>query len=427
SRIDGAVLVGPGRLQVKDTTLVSDRGVLRIHGEYLPADNFRSTLEGRGVFPAVAGAPPALLTFATRGDLDDFGLSLGGRAPAPVSLTLALRDGGSDRPRWTLDAATTQWSPAQTGLADAVPIAMDMHVVGDGGSANLRGSLSRDGLAVKLAPSRLILNDGIVAFSPLAVRLEQGDVALTGAVALRGDEPYFNLRLRSRALRLTPAVTDVDALPVTASGQLRMRGPWRAWTVAGDVDLRRAKQSAKLTVAGRGDARRLLVESLLARTPNGTLRGTGEFHWQPNLRVVVDTTLAGFDPGYLFPDYPGAVSGRITGRAQRDAAGNWQGDAKASDLRGTLRKRPLQGQAELRFADASASGKIDLRIGDSHVEAAGSIGDRMPTSKAMRWTGRRSRRRRCRPRATCPAVAMAATCVLRLRRWKSRARRSIVR
>ncbi|MCX7041812.1 MAG: hypothetical protein NT117_03820, partial [Gammaproteobacteria bacterium] len=221
SRIDGAVLVGPGRLQVKDTTLVSDRGVLRIHGDYLPVDNFRSTLEGRVVFPAVAGAPPALLTFATRGDLDDFGLSLGGRAPAPLSLTLALRDGGSDRPRWKLDAATTQWSPAQTGLADAVPMAVDLHVVGDGGRANLRGSLSRDGLAVKLAPSRLILNDGVVAFSPLAVRLEQGDVALTGAAALRGDEPYFNLRLRSRALRLTPAVTDVDALPVTASGQLR--------------------------------------------------------------------------------------------------------------------------------------------------------------------------------------------------------------
>lgn len=377
SRIDGALLVGPGRLQLKQVALVSDLGVLRIDGDYLPEDNFRSTLDGRVVFPAVSGAPPALLTFAARGDLDDFGFSLAGRAPAPVALTLALRDGSAARPRWKLDAVTTQWSPAQTGMADAVPMAMDLHVVGDGGRASLRGSLARDGLAVKLAPSNLILNDGIVAFSPLALQLEQGAVALTGAVALRGEDPYFNLSLRSRALRLTPAITSAETPPVSASGLLRMRGPWAAWRVDGEMNLHRARQSAKVTMAGRGDANRLLVDSLLARTPSGTLRGTGEMHWQPNLQVVLDTTLAGFDPGYLFPDYPGAVSGRIAGRAQQDAAGHWQGDAKVSDLRGTLRKRPLKGQAELRFADASASGNIDLRIGDSHLDAAGSIGEKI--------------------------------------------------
>ena len=377
SRIDGAFLIGPGRLQMKQMVVISDRGALRIHGDYLPEDNFRNRLDGRVVFPAVSGAPPALLTFAARGDLDDFGFSLAGHAPAPVSLTLALRDGGADKPRWKLDALTTQWLPSQTGLADDAPVAMDLHVLGDGGRANLRGSVSRDGLAVKLAPSNLILNDGIVVFSPLALQLEQGAVALTGAVALRGDEPYFNLSLRTRALRLTPAVTSAETLPVSASGLLRVRGPWRAWKVEGQWDLQRANQTAKVTVAGRGDARRLLIDSLLARTPSGTLRGTGELHWQPELRVVLDTTLADFDPGYLFPDYPGAVSGRIAGRAQRNAAGNWQGDAKASDLRGTLRKRPLQGEAEVRFADASASGNIDLRIGDSHLIAVGSVGERI--------------------------------------------------
>ena len=377
SRINGALLVGPGRLQMKQMVLVSDRGVLRIHGDYLPADNFRSTIDGRVVFPAAAGAPPALLNFAARGDLDDFGFSLDGRAPAPISLTLALRDGGSDRPRWKLDAVTTQWLPVQTGLADVAPIAMDLHVIGDGGQAKLNGSVSRDGLAVKLAPSKLILNDGIVAFSPLAMQLKQGDIALTGAVALRGGDPYFNLRLRSRALLLTPAVSSAETPPVTASGLLRVRGPWSAWRVDGDMDLHRANESAKLTVAGRGDSRRLLVDSLLARTPSGTLRGTGELHWQPNLRVVLDSTLAGFDPAYLFPDYPGAVSGRIAGRAQRDAKGLWKGDAKVSELRGTLRQRPLRGEAELRFADGSASGNIDLRIGDSHLDAVGSIGERI--------------------------------------------------
>ncbi|MBC7656670.1 MAG: hypothetical protein H7147_05770, partial [Frankiaceae bacterium] len=148
SRIDGALRVGLGRLQLTQMVLVSSLGVLRIHGEYLPTENFRSTLDGRVVFPAVSDAPPALLTFAARGDLDDFGLSLAGRAPAPVALTLALHDGNAKRPRWKVDATTTHWVPLQTGLADAGPIAMDLHGVGDGGRARLRGSLARDGLAL---------------------------------------------------------------------------------------------------------------------------------------------------------------------------------------------------------------------------------------------------------------------------------------
>lgn len=377
SRIDGGVEIGPGRLQLQQILLVSNRGLLRVSGNYLPAENFRSRFDGRVVFPALADASPARMAFATRGDLDDFALSIVGHAPAPLSLRLRLRDGRQARPRWQLDALSSQWVPAQTGLADARPLAMDLHAIGNGGQASVRGTLSRAGISARIDRSTVLAKEGVLSFAPLAVQLAQGPIELTGAVALRGDDPAFNFRLRSPALRLSAATPAPRAPVVMASGALRLRGHWSHWRVGAAMTLRRAAQTASVRLSGHGDAGRLLLDSLVARTPDGQLRGTGELDWQPDLRIALDSTLSGFDPGYFLPDYPGRVSGQLAGQAQRDGKGQWRGNLDISALRGTLRQRPLKGEASLHLADATVSGKLDLRVGDSHVDAEGSVGEQL--------------------------------------------------
>ena len=87
--------------------------------------------------------------------------------------------------------------------------------------------------------------------------------------------------------------------------------------------------------------------------------------------------LSGFDPGYFFPDYPGALSGKFDGTGERDAQGRWKGDARLADLRGSLRKRPVQGQAVVHFLDGSGNGELSLRIGNSRIEAGGSYGEQL--------------------------------------------------
>lgn len=375
ARIDGGLTVGKGALQLRDIRLASDRGDLRLAGDYRPRDNFRTSLAGRLVFPAKAGSRPATATLSAKGDLDDFLLALDGQAPAPLTLRLHLLD-GSSRPHWQLDGSSRQLLLPQLGLADDdAPYAFDLHLRGEGGAATLHGSLAHGELAAVIAPSRLRVEQGVVSLAPLAVNLPQGSLTVVGALVLRGGDPAFDLRLRSRGLQLSPQAGAEPALPVRASGDLRLHGLWQAWAVEGSATLRRDRQQATLQLAGHGDARHLLLDNLLAKTPTGNLRGNGELHWQPQLKLSLASELSGFDPGYFLPDYPGALSGQIKGQGERGADGAWRGEATVAGLHGTLRKRPLSGEAALRFAGHQGSGELRLDIGNSHLKAVGSYGD----------------------------------------------------
>jgi translocation and assembly module TamB len=374
ARIDGGLTVGHGGLQLRDLRLASNRSDLRLAGDYLPRDNFRTALSGRLDFPAVAGAPPATATLSAKGDLDDFLLAVDGQAPTPLIVRLHLLD-GRNRPHWRLDAKSAHLLLAQLGLGDdPAPYALDLHLLGAGGEATLHGSLARGELSAVIAPSRLRVAQGVVSLAPLALDLGQGPLTVVGALVLRGGDPAFDLRLRSQGLQWSPQAGAEPQLPVRASGQLRLHGRWQAWVVDGTATLLRNRQRATVQLAGKGDARHLVLDQLLARTPTGTLRGRGELHWDPRLKLSLASELSGFDPGYFLPDYPGAVSGQISGQAERGADGAWRGEATVAGLRGSLRKRPLRGEAALHFAGDQGSGTLRLDLGNSHVSAGGSYG-----------------------------------------------------
>ena len=111
--VEGGFTIGKGALRLRKIAVASDRGWLKLSGYYLPGENFRTALAGQLMFPAVPGSPPAQATLKAKGDLDDFLLSLEGRAPAPLSLRLRLKD-GAGTPHWRLDASSRQLLLAAT-------------------------------------------------------------------------------------------------------------------------------------------------------------------------------------------------------------------------------------------------------------------------------------------------------------------------
>ncbi|MBP8081357.1 MAG: hypothetical protein KAY12_04285, partial [Arenimonas sp.] len=376
ARIRGGLTVSKGALRLRDVIVASDRGWAHLSGSYLPRDNFRSDLVGRVVFPAVAGAEPARARIVAKGNLDDFLFSLQGRAPAPLSIRLRLKDGAAV-PHWSLDASSTRLLPQQLGLPEDLPYAFDLHAVSEGGKARLQGKISRDEFSAVIAPSRLSLEKGVITVDPLSLGLAQGQLTLNGSLALEGKDPRFDLRLRSTALQLSPETTEAGAQIVSARGDLRVHGHLRAWNVDGNATFLRAGKQATVTLVGKGDAGRLSLKSFVAKTPGGHLRGSGELRWEPLLGATIESELSGFDPGYFFPDFPGALSGKLDASGERDAQGHWKGDARLAGLRGSLRKRPVQGKARVQFAADSANGELSLRIGNSHVEAGGRYGEQL--------------------------------------------------
>ena len=413
-RADGARLhfVDEG-LVVESLAIDSDRGQATLRGGYRPARDFRSTLAATLALPAPEGGTPATLALDATGDLRKLRVALTGNAPEPLSVVLAL-EGDPDAPTWTLEASSEGLQPAlfdfgggdgvatadggaaagddtvpatadDTPTADATAAAsdrnapfdpttwtFDLQARGTGGDATLQGDVAQGDFAVRVEPSALSLADGQLQAKPLQLQLPQGPLRIDGTLQVEGDDATFDALLASTGLR----IESDGAPPVDARGELRVAGVVDAWTVEGDATLERAGDTATVRVQGEGDRDGLRLDELHARTPTGTLDGRGDVAWSPALRFGVDATLAGFDPGYFLPDYPGAIDGALVARGAQDDAGRWQGEATLTGLRGTLRDRPVAGRAQADWRGDRGDADVDLRIGESHVQAKGGFGAR---------------------------------------------------
>ena len=358
--------------------LATDLGTATLRGEYLPDRGHRMDLVATLRRAATADAPALALQLTAEGDAGDLAVELAGTAPGRVAATLSLRD-DAGIPAWTLQADADAIDPAlfSPERAAGEPWRGTLRASGRGGAGTLAGDAVIDGVAIGLAPSAMSIADGVLTAAPLRIELAQGVVDVTGTLDVRGDAPAFDAVVRSDALRLEPATDEEGAQPVVAGGELRVRGHVDAWTLDGDATLRRGDERARLALAGRGDRQSLAIDSLRAVTPDGELAGRGEARWAPQLAFALDARLAGFDPGYFLPDYPGAVAGTLVATGRRDDAGRWRGEARLDALDGTLRGRALSGFVHGEWANEHGRVDADLGLGDSRVAIEGEVGERL--------------------------------------------------
>ncbi len=410
----GGLDASDGRLHVEHLAVDSDRGRFGLHGDYAPGDGYRSDLVATAVLPAPAGRTPARLGLVARGDLSHLVVALSGNAPAPVRATLVLDDDSAgERPRWSLRAGSDALEPALlaggTGAAagsGSAPMAFSLQADGTAGDMRTQGRYARAGFVATLRPSHLVLAEQVLTLQPLAVDLLGGSVRASGRIDLRSTiasrsaaangsaslaPPGIRLAVNARGLRLRG---DTGAPFVAADADLGIAGTPDAWASIGRATLARDGQRAQLRFDGRGDRGHATVERLHVAMPTGTLDANGELRWSPALGWTADATLAGFDPGYFFPDWPGAIAGRIATSGATQADGGLQVHLDAERLGGRLRGRTLGGHGTLaihtpgdaaaaRGAPAAYSGDIALDLGGSHVQARGTLADRLDLRAAF--------------------------------------------
>jgi translocation and assembly module TamB len=409
-RIDvlrGGIEAEDGRLRVNDIVADTDHGYFTLRGEYAPRDRYRMDIAATAVLPASAGRTPARLGAIARGDLSALDVGVGGRAPGPLRIALALR--GERDPQWTLTARGERLRlSALTGEdVDDAAYTLALRLRGDEGAAQLDGRIAQTISAsattkvganskastnanvsakdeqreIVILPSRISLREQVLTLAPLSLSLLDGRADLRGRLDVRAPaEPRFDGTLAARGLRWRG--DDKASVEIVGDGDLRLAGRLRAWSATGDATLLRAGERAKLILDARGDANHADIATLRATMPSGTLDGSGRVDWAPRLRWRADMRLAGFDPGYLLPDWPGAVNGRVRseGEGRDDSAIDLRADA--SDIGGRLRGRALQGRANVQLLVPAApqtridgQGEIALRIGDSRIDARGKVAD----------------------------------------------------
>src|SRR3546814_8104601 len=78
-----------------------------------------------------------------------------------------------------------------------------------------------------------------------------------------------------------------------------------AWAAVGTADVTRDGEHASVQLDGRGRDGGMVLKTLRATTPSGTLDARGDIAWQPATGWKLDATLDGFDPGYFAAGWDG--------------------------------------------------------------------------------------------------------------------------
>ena len=377
----GGLHAASGRLHVERLRVDSNRGQFAVHGDYEPRKDFRTDLVATAVLPAPAGRTAPRLGLVAKGDLSRMDVAVAGRLPAPTQATLTLRGdpstssgGTKDAPRWHVRARSEALDLGLlTGSTDASePLAFDVDAHGTGGTANVSGKIAQGEFSAVVQPSKLSLVDRRLQLQPLVVDLFDGRITANGVADLRDpNDASLKFAVNARGLHWRSADGKTD---VGGDADFGLAGKPERWALKGQARLQRGNERATVDITGTGNRDGMDVQSLRATMPQGRLDAIGNLAWTPTLKWKADATLAGFDPGYFLPDWPGAINGKLTSTGElREAGKGLLAHVEAGKLGGQLRKRALSGRATVDIDGDAYRGDIALGLGNSRIDAKGSI------------------------------------------------------
>ncbi len=393
-RVRGGLDAREQQLHLEHIVVESDRGRFTAHGDYVPRDDYRMDLAATALIPVPASAAsplrraPLQVGLIARGDLQRMQIGIGGALPGPVRATLSLS--GGDRPAWQLRARADKVDTALLAGADApgqAPLSLQLQADGSGGRATLQGSFEQGDLRATVRPSKLVLEDQVLAFEPLVLEIFDGTITAHG----RGDfgdpdQATFRYALNARGLQFGGAPADpvagAQATPVIAvDADLGLAGTTAAWAVVGKADVSRDGERAAVVLDGRGRAGGMALRSLRATTPTGTFDARGDIAWDPATRWKLDATLDGFDPGYFVAGWDGDIDGTLATQGRMLDEGGLDATLTVPSLSGTLRGRTLDGKADVTARGETYSGTVSLALDRGRIDVEGTAG----TAPRLHW------------------------------------------
>ncbi|PJK10901.1 pathogenicity protein [Lysobacteraceae bacterium NML95-0200] len=379
-RLNGSLLAESGRLDVRQLQLDSDKGQFQVHGYYAPGKHFQTDLTATAVFPAATGQTRGRIGLIARGNLENMQVFIGGRTPAPLRATLNLRADSAraaeqGKTTWTLAAHSEGFDPAifSSGRSDNL-MQFKLDAKGEGGKADVQGEWSQGEQHIVLQPSTLRLENQTLHAEPLQLEVLGGQLVVQGRGQFTGERAAFDFAAQARQLVWADASGQTQ---IRADGDFNIQGTQQDWRVGGTALLARDKQKADVQLDGQGDETGLTLKTLAVVMPEGRLDAAGRVDFAPALKWHIDAALAGFDPGYFVPDFPGAVRGKITSQGQMQANEQLHADIKLSELGGQLRNRALSGQANMAIRGDDYSGDWALALGSSRTDGKARYGQNL--------------------------------------------------
>ncbi len=280
-----------------------------------------------------------------------------------LRLDVVVRTEAMPLRRWSASApaAIVTGRLRAVGRPDSLRTAGTAHVVLPGAFAfDLRVDAARHGDRVRLAQLDVSSTDHVLGARATAT--------LRGI----GGSPAGEGQIEWTRFIWPPAAPVVQS----AGGTLAFEGSAAAWHATLDTRL-----ATPWTPAGRwharmhGDSTTARLDSLVGVLFAGAVRGRGEMRWAPAVAWRGSLEAHGVNPGARWKAYAGALDARVVSEGRMRPTGA-EGHVRIARVRGTLRGRPLDAAAAVRFApDAVGIESLSLDWGAAHAEASGRIAD----------------------------------------------------
>ena len=344
------------------------------------------SIDLHGTISALAGYPGnGATTFRWKvGDIDYAGtlkangdgkqarleLNLDEPTPATVDATLTQ----SRELSWTAKVTVPRFDP-QKVLKDSALSALALHLDGSGDKDHgaLNGEVDINEHRVQLGPLRYALDGQVLKIEALTLRSPQaaGSVNAHGEVQLDAKPVAATLALDWNGVEL-PA--DLAGQPLATHGKLDASGSAEKFHAEGALAIGPPGKLSDLALNLDGTPAAITLKQLALKQAQGGLDAQGTIKLKPAIGWQLSAKANRFDPGAFAAAWPGALDFELASDGTLTDKGP-DATIKLGRLGGTLRKRPVSGNADLTIKpDYIVDGTLALASGKSRVEMTGRSG-----------------------------------------------------
>ena len=356
-----------GGALINALSLRAPEGSVDLHGTISSAPGYPGN--GETTFHWKAADRDIAGTLKAVGDGQQAKLDLTLSAPTPATITATLTQ--SREFPWTAKISVPRFDPKRvqpdTTLA---ALALSLEGSGDRQNGTLSGEIDVNAHRVQLDPFRYVLSGQTLKIETLTLKTPEaaGTLQANGEVQLDAKPVFANLALNWEGVEL-PA--DLGGQPLATHGKLNASGSAEQFHADGALALGPPGKLSDIALNLDGTQDAIALKQLALKQAKGGLDAQGTIKLKPALGWQLTTKANQFDPGAFAAEWPGALDFELA----TDGTLTDQGpDAtiKLDKLVGTLRKRPVSGNADLKLRPGYVvDGNLWVASGKSRVDIAG--------------------------------------------------------
>jgi len=358
-------------LGIKQLAVVSPQGRVDLNAEVAQ----RKTYDGRatghfrwkqGQYEYAGDLKLASERGATKADVD---LS----APLAARLTAAVRQETSVP--WSFNVQVPTFDPRKKWLpkSSIESLTLALQGQGDRAHAHVSGEVELNGAKVFIDPIQVALQGEVLRIEQLALRDAQHQGVLNVAGQLRFDQKPFYADLAAR-WHDVEIPQKVAGQKLATHGDIVARGTSSQFDTRGHLSIGPPGRLADIALAANGTPGAIALEQFDILQKQGRLRASGRVGLKPDISWRIAAQATQFDTGALFADWPGSLGFKLESEGELRAGGPAV-SLKLDALAGTLRRRPIAGDADLKIApDKTVAGVLNLKSGRSSVQVTGAGG-----------------------------------------------------